>query len=503
MAFGRPRHCRSDARVRDLSHGGEQFDLRSTTVPGGTNEDERGHRQGSIFHQFVGEHRAILLARLGPSAIGPWGWSALSDARTRVTSSTRDPRRVAREGATTGAGTTGTQGATGTGSTSSGSTSTGGSSETTGAGTTGGSGGSSSTGSGGGSSTGSGGSSSTGTGGGSSGAGGAGGGAPNDGGTGRSDAGRGRPDGGSAGNDGGRPTFGDAGNGVRGKKFVGNITTRGQVRSDFITYWDQITPENEGKWGSVERTHGTFKWAPLDRVHDYAKEHGIPFKQHNFVWGSQQPTWLDCLSQAEQKAAVENWIKAFCERYPDTELIDVVNEPPPHTMPVYMAALGGAGTSGYDWIAQSFKWARQYCPKSILIINDYNNIELAGDNNHTIDIVNRIKGVGAPIDGVGAQAHGIATMSTSTVQGFIDNITAKTSLPVYISEYDINIADDSKQKDVMQSQFTMMWNDKNVAGITVWGYVTGATWRPNTGLMTSGGQLRPALTWLQDFLANP
>ena len=48
----------------------------------------------------------------------------------------------------------------------------------------------------------------------------------------------------------------------------------------------------------------------------------------------------------------------------------------------------------------------------------------------------------------------------------------------------------------------MMWNDKNVAGITVWGYVTGATWRPNTGLMSSGGQLRPALTWLQDFLAT-
>ena len=34
--------------------------------------------------------------------------------------------------------------------------------------------------------------------------------------------------------------------------FVGNITTNGQVRSDFIQYWDQITPENEGKWGQVE-----------------------------------------------------------------------------------------------------------------------------------------------------------------------------------------------------------------------------------------------------------
>ena len=28
-------------------------------------------------------------------------------------------------------------------------------------------------------------------------------------------------------------------------KFVGNITTRGQVRSDFTELWNQITAENE------------------------------------------------------------------------------------------------------------------------------------------------------------------------------------------------------------------------------------------------------------------
>jgi endo-1,4-beta-xylanase len=107
------------------------------------------------------------------------------------------------------------------------------------------------------------------------------------------------------------------------KKFVGNITTSGQVRSDFALYWDQITPENEGKWGSVEATRNQMNWAGLDRVHDYAKAHGIVFKQHNFVWGSQQPSWLSGLSAADQKAEVEEWIKLFCERYPDVALIDV------------------------------------------------------------------------------------------------------------------------------------------------------------------------------------
>jgi endo-1,4-beta-xylanase len=52
----------------------------------------------------------------------------------------------------------------------------------------------------------------------------------------------------------------------------------------------------------------------------------------------------------------------------------------------------------------------------------------------------------------------------------------------------------------MQSQFPMFWNDPNVKGITLWGYIIGETWLPNTGLMTSSGGMRPAMTWLVDFL---
>ena len=285
------------------------------------------------------------------------------------------------------------------------------------------------------------------------------------------------------------------------KKFVGNITTSGQVRSDFAMYWDQITPENEGKWGSVEATRNQMNWAGLDRVHDYAKAHGIVFKQHNFVWGSQQPSWLSGLSAAQQKAEVEEWIRLFCERYPDVALIDVVNEPPPHTTPVYMDALGGAGTSGYDWIVQAFKWAHQYCPNAILILNDYNNIEYGNDNTHFIDIVTRIKSAGAPIDAIGAQAHDAYKLSSSTIQGFIAKLAA-TGLPVYITEYDINLASDSDQQKVMETQVTLFWNDTNIHGITIWGYISGATWRSDTGLMSSTGTKRPAMTWLMNFLGR-
>jgi endo-1,4-beta-xylanase len=283
-------------------------------------------------------------------------------------------------------------------------------------------------------------------------------------------------------------------------KFVGNIDTRGQVRSDLITYWNQLSPENAGKWGPVERTRDQMNWSGLDAMYAYAQDHGIPFKQHTLVWGSQQPDWVEGLPQSEQRAEVEEWIRAYCERFPNTALIDVVNEPPPHTEPSYMAALGGDGQSGWDWIVQAFNWAHQYCPNAILILNDYNNIEYGSDNSHTIDIVKRIQAAGAPIHAVGAQAHGCEDLPVATVKMHIDKITSETGLPVYITEFDLDIADDNRQKQVMESMFTMFYHHPNVPGITLWGYIHGSTWQPNTGLMSSSGTMRPSMTWLMQFL---
>jgi endo-1,4-beta-xylanase len=54
----------------------------------------------------------------------------------------------------------------------------------------------------------------------------------------------------------------------------------------------------------------------------------------------------------------------------------------------------------------------------------------------------------------------------------------------------------------MESMFTMFWNDPNVPGITIWGYIQGSTWQTNSGLMSSTGTMRPAMTWLMDFLGR-
>jgi GH35 family endo-1,4-beta-xylanase len=54
----------------------------------------------------------------------------------------------------------------------------------------------------------------------------------------------------------------------------------------------------------------------------------------------------------------------------------------------------------------------------------------------------------------------------------------------------------------MQDQFPMFWQNPNIKGITLWGYVFGSTWLANTGLIQSDGTKRPAMTWLMDFLGR-
>lgn len=278
--------------------------------------------------------------------------------------------------------------------------------------------------------------------------------------------------------------------------FVGNITQRYDIPSDFLRYWDQITPENEGKWASVERERDQMSWWASDRVYRFARDNGIPYKGHTLVWGQQAPEWLLDLSPREQAEEVEEWIREFCERYPDAEMIDVVNEPD-HRPPAFMDAIGGAGATGHDWVIWSFRKAREYCPNSKLILNDYN--VLRWDTDNFISIANKVKAEGL-LDAIGCQAHGLEDQPFWQLEDNLRRI-ADIGVDVYISEYDINIADDHHQRQIMEEQFTLFYESPAVVGITLWGYIYGQTWIEHSGLIRDDRH-RPAMTWLMDYLGR-
>lgn len=296
-------------------------------------------------------------------------------------------------------------------------------------------------------------------------------------------------------------------------KFLGCSYLPGQ-EFNFLNYWNQVTPENAGKFGSVaiSADSSTWSWVGLDSCYSLAINNHLPFKDHNLIWGQQQPTWLtgSGLDSAQQASAVEQWIRLVGQRYPKMDMIDVVNEPlPGHNPAPYAAALGGAGTTGWDWVIWAFQKARQYMPTNTkLLINEYNILNSSSNTATYLQIINLLKARNL-IDGIGIQAHRFETESTDTnlIKSNLGQLAA-TGLPIYISEMDLgNLGDtgtpnDAEQLQLYQKIFPILWQYPDVKGITLWGYVQGLTWQTTVYLVRSDGTARPALLWLANYIEN-
>ena len=286
-------------------------------------------------------------------------------------------------------------------------------------------------------------------------------------------------------------------------KFIGNIVGNpNSIPSNFGTYWNQVTPENAGKWSLLEPTQGQWNWVPLQTVYNYAQSRGIPFRQHTFVWGAQEPSWVAGQSAGAQRGALTYFISEYFNRFPNTYMVDVVNEPL-HQPPSYRNALGGNGATGWDWVIESFRIADQYNTGARLMINEYGIIgstSAAYQYRAIIDLLNA-RGL---IDGIGIQCHSfnMDTVSPSTMRQVLD-ILAATGLPIYVTELDMT-GTDSQQLQRYQDKFPVFWQHPAVRGITLWGYQEGAMWQQGAHLIRSNGTERPALTWLRQYVqSNP
>ena len=293
-------------------------------------------------------------------------------------------------------------------------------------------------------------------------------------------------------------------------KFLGNITTRSNVDAGggvpaYYTLWNQITCENESKWGSVEGTRGAFNWG-CDRAFNYAKQHGFTYKFHALVWGAQYPNWLPDLKPKERFAAITNWFDKVKEKYNTLPLIDVVNEAigegnqwHQQGNPMIKESLGGGGKTGFDWLIKAFDMAYQRWPDAILIYNDYNSIRW--DVDKYITLVQTLRDAGAPIDAYGNQSHELSDISTNELTNVLKKQQDALMMPMYITELDIDKANDAQQKSQYEKILPLMWEAPYCAGVTLWGYIHGSTWVDNSGLYKNGVE-RPAMTWIKEYMAS-
>ncbi len=308
-------------------------------------------------------------------------------------------------------------------------------------------------------------------------------------------------------------------------KFLGNVNEL--TRPLFAQYFNQITPENAGKWGSAAGSTRTaaMRWTNLDQAYNLAQANGWPFNFHVLVWGNQQPTWMAALSAEEQLVEIKKWFAAVALRYPNIKWLQVVNEPlhdPPdcthsanqggncNASGNYARALGGAnGTdgTGWDWILNAFRLAKQYFPNTKLMLNDYS---ITNSNNATtqylqiIDILKREN----LLDAIGEQGHAFSTTGNMAVHKSNLDRLAATGIPIQISELDIDgvasggVPGDEIQLRAFRRIVPVFWEHPGVEGITVWGWLQPNHWRnaQNAPIVLSTGVPKPAALWLYDYV---
>ncbi|MDQ8198160.1 endo-1,4-beta-xylanase [Pelagicoccus enzymogenes] len=298
-------------------------------------------------------------------------------------------------------------------------------------------------------------------------------------------------------------------------KFLGSVwSSTASNNKDFEFYWNGMWHGNGGKWGSVESTRDNMNWSNLDQGYQFAKANSVKFNFHVLLWGAQQPSWISALPPAEQLEEIEEWMSLVANRYPDIDYLQVVNEPinaPPDgsvspeggsSRANYIAALGGTGETGFDWILESFRLARHYFPDTPLMINEYN---IEGNHDRSDRYLEIIQALQAEdlIDLVGFQGHAFSTKfaSSQDLSTILDKI-ASTGLPIMITEMEIDGHDDYVQLAEYQRVFPIYWDHPSVIGVNISGHI--GNWRYDQGayLVNDNFTERLALQWLREYVAD-
>ena len=241
----------------------------------------------------------------------------------------------------------------------------------------------------------------------------------------------------------GNVSGGGGGGGPLPAFFVGNITTNGSVRSDFLQYWDQITPENEGKWGIGRSDAGRVQLErprPGVQLRD-AEQHPV---QAAHVHLGRSVAELDQLAERVRTGrgdrGVDSRLLCALPEYGDDR-----RGQRGHVRATQPAAYA-QNAFGNNWIIRSFQLARQYCPNAVLILNDYN--VLSWDTDAFIQLATPVVNAGV-VDALGRAGHGLEGWSLTDIQTRLNRVAA-LGLPIYITEYDVARTNDQEQLNIMQ-----------------------------------------------------
>jgi endo-1,4-beta-xylanase len=263
------------------------------------------------------------------------------------------------------------------------------------------------------------------------------------------------------------------------------------------TEFNGLTPENEMKWDSTERSRNVFSFGAADAIVAHGQAHGMKIRGHTLVWHSQLAPWVNNVtSGSDLLAAMRAHIAGVAGHFRGKIAYwDVVNE---------AFADGGSGARrssifqqriGNGFIEEAFRAARAADPGAKLCYNDYNTDGVNAKSTAVFNMVQDFRNRGVPIDCVGFQSHLTVGQVPGDYQANLQRF-ANLGVDVQITELDIQGSDRTAQANDYRRVVQSCLAVARCNSITTWGVTDKYSWRASgTPLLFDGNYVRkPAYT---------
>lgn len=280
-------------------------------------------------------------------------------------------------------------------------------------------------------------------------------------------------------------------------------------RQFILDHFSGLVCENEMKWYANEPDRGDEEYGEADALLAFAEDHGLQMRGHNLLWAKPKYAmpWLRALDPTALRAAVDHRLQSIVLRYRGRVVSwDVNNEMLDGSF--YRDRLGAAIV---PWV---FAEAHRLDPRPALFVNEYGILGNPEKTERLIALVRSLRAAGAPVGGIGiqahdtarfvAQAHDLGPMDRPEIQlnspltpeiflHTIDRIHAATGLPIHLTEISAKTPDAVARGQALETLFRLGFSHPAVQAIVLWGFGAKTHWMgPQAALMDADNTLNPA-----------
>lgn len=275
---------------------------------------------------------------------------------------------------------------------------------------------------------------------------------------------------------------------------IEEIAREGDLRDAVLRECEYLTPEVALKWATVERSSGSFNFTSMDALTNFALANKKRLCGHTLLWHKSVPPWAtSLLFEKDGWRFVQRYFEAALSRYGhEISQWDVINEPieTGYRMDGLRSSIF-LQAFGIDYIARALWEARRLAPEAKLMINEFGleyDSRVEHDRRyHFLKLLERLKQAGAPLDGIGLQAHLDLTkgsaLSEDVLGRFLKEI-ADLGLFIVVSELDVKEHEyilpveqrDDRVADETKRYLDIALAQPAVRGLVTWGLSDRHSW---------------------------